>query len=89
MANILAVAGPGSKYKTLGALPAGFWSGLWHGVISPITFVWSLFNPNVRIYETNNRGRFYDFGFIIGAGSSVRIGVPHTPPVVPPLIFPH
>jgi hypothetical protein len=66
MANILAVAGPGSKYQIPRAQPAGFWAGLWHGLISPITFIVSLFNPRVRIYETNNRGRLYDFGFIIG-----------------------
>ena len=66
MANIFAVPGPDSKYKLPGANPAGFWAGLWHGIICPITFIVSLFNPNVRIYETNNRGRLYDFGFIIG-----------------------
>jgi hypothetical protein len=62
MANILAVAGPGSKYQLSGAQPAGFWAGLWHGIISPITFLVSLFNLHVRIYETHNRGRLYDFG---------------------------
>jgi hypothetical protein len=66
MANILAVAGPGSKYGLPGAKAAGFWAGLWHGLICPITFPVSLFSPNVRIYEINNRGRWYDFGFIIG-----------------------
>jgi hypothetical protein len=66
MANILAVAGPGSKYGLPGAKAAGFWAGFWHGLICPITFIVSLFTPNVRIYEFNNRGRWYDFGFIIG-----------------------
>lgn len=66
MANMLAVAGPGSKYRATGAAPAGFWAGLWHGLISPITLIVSLFNPRVRIYEMHNRGRLYDFGFIIG-----------------------
>ena len=66
MANILAVAGPGSKYQLPGAQPAGFWAGFWHGLIAGITFLVSLFNPNVRIYEKNNRGRLYDFGFLIG-----------------------
>ena len=61
MANILAVAGPGSKYSIPGANGAGFWAGLWHGLISPITFIVSLFTPAVRIYEINNRGRWYDF----------------------------
>jgi len=70
MANVLAVAGPNSKYQQAGADPAGFWAGLWHGLISPITFLVSLFNPGVRIYETNNRGRLYDFGFIIGVSGA-------------------
>ena len=65
MPNVLAVAGPSSRFQVPGATPAGFWAGLWHGLISPITFLVSLLSPNVRIYETNNRGRWYDFGFII------------------------
>lgn len=69
-ANIFAVAGPNSKYNQPGAEPAGFWAGLWHGLIMPITFVVSLLNPGVRIYEPNNSGLWYDFGFIIGASSA-------------------
>lgn len=71
MANILAVAGSNSKYKLPEAQPAGFWAGLWHGIILPITFLVSLFNVNVRIYETQNRGRWYDFGFLLGASISL------------------
>jgi hypothetical protein len=56
MPNILAIAGPDSKYKQPGATPAGFLGGLWHGLISPLTFLVSLFNPDVRIYETANNG---------------------------------
>jgi hypothetical protein len=70
MSNVLAVAGPGSRFQVPGATPAGFWAGLWHGLISPITFLVSLFSPKVRIYETNNRGRWYDFGFIIGVSGT-------------------
>ena len=66
MANILAVAGPNSKYRLPEASPAGFWAGLWHGIIAPIIFIISLFNPKVRIYETNNKGLWYDFGFLLG-----------------------
>ena len=71
MANKLAVAGPDSKFKLPDAEPAGFWVGFWHGMIAPITFVISLFNPGVRFYETNNNGGWYDFGFILGASSSL------------------
>ncbi|NOX20557.1 MAG: hypothetical protein GXO99_04765 [Nitrospirae bacterium] len=74
MANLFAAAGPSSKYKQPGATPAGFWAGIWHGLIAPITFIISLFNPNIRIYETNNKGRWYDFGFLIGASGSLGGG---------------
>lgn len=70
MVNILAIAGPNSKYKLPNAQPAGFFAGLWHGLISSITFFISMFNPNIRIYETNNIGIFYDLGFILGVSSS-------------------
>ena len=71
MVNKLAVAGPNSKYKLPDAEPAGFWAGFWHGAILPIAFLVSLFNPGVRIYETHNNGAWYDFGFVLGAASSV------------------
>jgi hypothetical protein len=45
---------------------AGFWLGLWHGIILPVTFVISLFNDNVSIYEVDNTGNWYDFGFFLG-----------------------
>ena len=71
MTNKFAVAGPNSKYKLPDAEPAGFRAGFWHGMIVPITFVVSLFNPGVRIYETNNNGGWYDFGFIMGTSVSI------------------
>jgi hypothetical protein len=69
MANILAIAGPNSKYKLPNATPAGFWAGLWHGIIAPLMFWISLISPSVRVYETNNKGRRYDFGFLFGVGA--------------------
>lgn len=47
--------------------PAGFWAGLWHGLIMVITFIVSLFTHTVKIYETNNVGGWYNFGFVLGA----------------------
>ena len=47
--------------------PAGFWIGLWHGLISLFAFIISLFNDNVTIYEINNTGWSYNLGFIVGA----------------------
>lgn len=67
--NILWVAGPNSKYKLPGAKPAGFWAGLWHGIIAPLIFIIGLFTSKVRVYETNNNGRWYDFGFLLGIGA--------------------
>ena len=68
-------AGPHSKYVDK---PAGFWAGLWHGLICVITFVISLFSDNVKIYEVNNIGRWYDLGFILGAcialGGGCKVG---------------
>ena len=45
---------------------AGFWSGLWHGLICWITFIISLFTDSVHMYEINNSGNWYNFGFLIG-----------------------
>ncbi|MFP4163478.1 MAG: hypothetical protein ACLFQB_02400 [Chitinispirillaceae bacterium] len=48
--------------------PPGFWLGLWHGFISPITFIISLFTQDVEIYAFPNSGGWYDFGFMLGIG---------------------
>lgn len=79
MANWLALPGPGSRYNAAEAKAAGFFSGLWHGLLVVATFVVSIFTRRVRIYESKNRGRRYDLGFLIGLGllfgnTSVWIG---------------
>ena len=50
---------------------AGFWDGLWHGFIAPVTFVISLFSSDVNIYEVYNNGGWYDLGFMLGLTASV------------------
>ncbi|WP_425446754.1 hypothetical protein [Dethiothermospora halolimnae] len=55
---------PGDGSYT-GSDPAGFFSGIWHGWIAPITLVISIFKSNISIYEPINTGFFYDFGFYI------------------------
>ncbi len=45
--------------------PAGFFWGIWHGWIAPISLIWQLFNPEIRLYEPQNTGWWYDFGFYI------------------------
>ncbi len=43
--------------------PAGFFWGVWHGWIAPISLIWGFFNPEIRIYEVYNTGWWYDFGY--------------------------
>jgi hypothetical protein len=45
--------------------PAGFFWGIWHGWIAPISLIVGLFNKSIRIYEIVNTGWWYDFGFYI------------------------
>lgn len=48
---------------------AGFWMGLWHGVIAPFSFVASIFLDSVSVFEVNNNGNWYVFGFLLGIGA--------------------
>ena len=45
--------------------PAGLLFGIWHGWIAPISLIMSFFNSSIKIYEINNTGFWYDFGFYI------------------------
>ena len=54
---------------------AGFWLGFWHGLISPVTFIISLFSKTVRLYEVHNSGGWYNFGFVLGAGLFLSGGI--------------
>ncbi|MHB8169740.1 MAG: hypothetical protein ACYDET_08930 [Thermoleophilia bacterium] len=45
---------------------AGFWPGLWHGFILPVSFVASLFDHSIGIYEIHNDGNLYNLGFVLG-----------------------
>ena len=45
---------------------AGFLDGFWHGMISPISFVLSLFEKDITIYEIANNGNWYNLGFVLG-----------------------
>ena len=48
--------------------PYGFFSGLWHGLIAPISFIGSLFSDKIAMYAINNNGAWSNFGFVLGAG---------------------
>lgn len=45
---------------------AGFLEGLWQGIISPISFVLSLFEKDITVYEVANNGNWYNLGFVLG-----------------------
>ena len=45
---------------------AGFWKGVWHGLMSPLTLFISLFSDYVNPYEVHNNGSWYHVGFALG-----------------------
>ncbi|MEI7885141.1 MAG: hypothetical protein WCI30_07295 [Clostridia bacterium] len=47
------------------AHPAGFFWGIWHGWIAPISLIVGFFDHNIRVYETLNTGWWYDLGLYI------------------------
>jgi hypothetical protein len=55
---------PGSERYTP-ETPAGFFTGIWHGWIAPLSLIVGIFDHCVRIYEVYNTGWWYDFGFYI------------------------
>ena len=65
-------AGPNSLEKTPArdGKTAGFWKGLWHGLIAPIAFIISIFSDQVRLYEVHNNGGWYNFGFLLGVSAT-------------------
>ena len=69
--------GPNTLEKTANpeGKVAGFWLGIWHGLISPVTFVVSLFSQGVRLYEVHNNGGLYNLGFVLGAGLFLSGGI--------------
>lgn len=66
LAGCAAGANPSVNMADAAGKTAGFWTGLWHGIISPVTFIISLFTKNVNIYDVYNSGNWYNFGFMVG-----------------------
>ena len=60
--------GPNPLLKTPNAEGnvAGFWQGIWHGIISPATLIMALVNQDARVYEVHNSGGPYELGFLPG-----------------------
>ena len=48
---------------------AGFFLGLFHGFVAPVTFILSLLMDDVAVYAVNNVWGWYDFGFLLGIGA--------------------
>jgi hypothetical protein len=69
---LIMMAGCAPGPNTLANIPdeqghvAGIWLGLWHGIIAPVTFVISIFDKNVQMYDVHNDGNWYNFGFLLG-----------------------
>ena len=57
-----------------GGSTAGFWYGVWHGFTSNFSVIYSLFKEGVQIYEVNNSGVGYNWGFLIGVGLTTKQG---------------
>ncbi len=74
---LLVCAGCAAGTPRFESASAGFWNGLWHGMICVITFVIGLFSDTVRMYEPNNVGALYDLGFLLGAIVSLGGGAGH------------
>jgi len=53
--------------------PAGFWLGTWHGMIMFPSFIGSLIWDDVAVYAVNNNGAWYNFGFVGGFFSLLKI----------------
>jgi hypothetical protein len=53
---------PGDATSSV-AHPAGFFWGIWHGWIAPISLIISIFDKNIHIYEVANSGFWYDLGY--------------------------
>ena len=64
--GLVAGCAPGPNPAEAGG-GAGFWLGLWQGFIAPFALIVSFFNDQVGIYEVNNNGGWYNFGFVLGA----------------------
>lgn len=54
---------------------AGFWAGVWHGIIIIVSFIVSLFTSDIGIYEVHNIGWRYNIGFLLGLCLSIGGGI--------------
>jgi hypothetical protein len=65
---------PAAYHPDQGGNIAGFFSGFWHGLIVWFAFFFTLFTDSVSIYDANNNGGWYDFGYLLGLSCSLGGG---------------
>lgn len=46
--------------------PAGFFWGVWHGWIAPVSLILSIGKEGANIFELHNTGFLYNLGFYMG-----------------------
>jgi hypothetical protein len=56
----------GMPTRDLSGAPAGFWLGLWQGLIVFLSFIASWFDNNIVLYQVSNNGFWYNLGYVIG-----------------------
>jgi hypothetical protein len=44
------------------------WIGVYHGAMIPVSMFRSYFDPTITLWDANNTGIGYNFGFVAGAG---------------------
>lgn len=62
------------EYQYTAYDPAGFFSGIWNGLLAPWTLIARWFVHDIVMYAIPNTGWFYDFGFLLGVIFSIPIG---------------
>lgn len=56
--------------------PAGFFRGIWHGWLAPLSLLIGLFDKKTTIYQVYNVGWWYDFGYymaVIGGFGGITL----------------
>lgn len=53
---------------------AGFFAGIWHGLLAPWSLIARWFISDIGMYAINNTGWFYDAGFLLGVTFSIPAG---------------
>lgn len=71
---ILSLSGCATSMAGVNTGSAGFFTGVWHGFICVFSFIGSLFDNQIAVYQTPNNGSWYNFGFLMGIGAFTSSG---------------